>query len=536
MTPELHFPWLECSILIPLCGALLCGLQRDTETARRYAFVISVLTLVSSAGEWIDFSTLNTFLAHDHWDVIQLLLGRDIFVIDELSAPLVPLTALLYLLTIASTVRTKASRFSFGLTLLSESLALATLSCREPWVIIALLSLAIVPPWLELKRRRRSTRVYLLHMGLYLILLVVGWSMVPEATGAEQTPLLASALLTMAALLRAGVVPVHPWLTDLFENATLGTALLFVTPMTGAYAVMRLVLPVAPAWAMQSIAILSLITAVYAAGMSLVQTDARRFLCYLFLSHSSLVLVGLEIVTPIGMTGALCVWLSVGLSLGGFGLTLRAVEARIGRISLNQFHGLYEHMPMLASLFLLMGLSSIGFPGTLGFVGMELLVEGTVEIYPLVGTAVVLAAALNGIAILKAYFRIFTGTRHVATISLKHRAGERAAALILSILVLGGGLWPQPGVQSRYHAATALLALRTPGAGESPPAAHSEHSPPSALDEWLNHDTDTDTATDTHADAQRSAATAPHAAEDAASDTSVTPPVSPQPDSEHDLQ
>ncbi|PNY35982.1 hypothetical protein C2E31_16135, partial [Rhodopirellula baltica] len=41
-----------------------------------------------------------------------------------------------------------------------------------------------------------------------------------------------------------------------------------------------------------------------------------------------LVLVGLELATPIGLTGGLCVWLSVGLALGGFGLTLRCVEAR----------------------------------------------------------------------------------------------------------------------------------------------------------------------------------------------------------------
>ena len=105
-------------------------------------------------------------------------------------------------------------------------------------------------------------------------------------------------------------------MTDLFEKATFGTALLFVTPITGAYAVMRLVLPIAPDWALQSIAIVSLITAVYAAAMALVQHEARRFFCYLFLSNSSLVLVGLELVTPVGLTGALCVWLSVGIVAG----------------------------------------------------------------------------------------------------------------------------------------------------------------------------------------------------------------------------
>ncbi len=290
---------------------------------------------------------------------------------------------------------------------------------------------------------------------------------------------LAGALLTAGALLRTGIVPVHCWMTDLFEKATFGTALLYVTPIMGAYAIMRLVLPFAPDWALQSIAIMSLITAVYAAGMALVQVDTRRFFCYLFLSHSSLVLVGLELATPIGLTGALLVWLSVGLSLSGFGLTLRSIEARTGRLRLTDYHGLYEHTPTLAALFLLTGLASIGFPGTIGFVGSELLVEGAVAVYPYVGTAVVIAAALNGIAILQAYFHIFTGARHPASVSLRVRIPERVAVLILTGLIIGGGLYPQPGVASRYHAAMALIRSRgdqTPQPDDSHQAARAEPS------------------------------------------------------------
>ena len=80
--------------------------------------------------------------------------------------------------------------------------------------------------------------------------------------------------------------------------------------------------------------------------------------------------------------------------------------------------------------------------------------------YPLVGTAVVIAAALNGIAILHAYFRVFTGTRHAVSISLRARLSERIAVLILMALIIGGGLFPQPGVSSRYHAAEALMKQR----------------------------------------------------------------------------
>ncbi len=46
------------------------------------------------------------------------------------------------------------------------------------------------------------------------------------------------------------------------------------------------------------------LTAFYAAGMAIVQTDARRFFAYLFLSHASLILVGMQLHTAISLTGS----------------------------------------------------------------------------------------------------------------------------------------------------------------------------------------------------------------------------------------
>lgn len=458
--PELHLPWLELSVLLPLVGALVVAWLKDRDLARKVSIGVCAATLACASGEWFDFATLGAFEAHDHWDLFHWVFHRDVFVVDELSAPLLPLGALLYLTTVMTTLRTKVNRFSFGWTLVSESILLATLACRHPWIIIVLLAAAILPVWLELRKRKQSTRVFMLHMGLFIGLLVIGQLLVDWQWNTTSTPIIAGCFLTAGALIRTGICPLHCWMTDLFEKATFGTALLFVTPMTGAYVVMRLVFPIAPAWALQSIAILSLITAVYAAGMSLVQRDSRRFFCYLFLSHSSLVLVGLEMATPIGLAGALCVWLSVGISMLGFGLALRSVEARTGTLTLDRFHGLFEHTPFLAAMFLLTGLASIGFPGTVGFIGTELLIEGAVKVYPLVGFAVVLAAALNSIAVVKAYFHVFTGARHQSTASLGCRPAERITILIMVVLIIGGGLIPQPGVQSRYHAAIALLAHR----------------------------------------------------------------------------
>jgi NADH-quinone oxidoreductase subunit M len=460
MMSELQLPWLELAILLPLIGALAVMFVSNPETAWERSLIVCSLTFVCAVGAWLDFGRMHTFEARDHWDVTSRWLGPDAVVIDELSAPLLPLASLLYLLTVASTLRTKVRRFPFAWTLFAQAVLLATLSCRQPWGVIVLLALQTIGPFFELKARGRSTRVYAFHMGLFLALLVGGWAMIDAEGPKSEQSIWAISMLIGAILIRSGSVPVHCWMTDLFENASFATALLYVTPMAGAYAAVRLVLPISPDWALQSIAVISLVTAVYAAGMALVQREARRFFAYLFLGNSSLVLVGLEVATPIGLTGGLCVWLSIGMSLAGFGLTLRALESRTGRMSLEKYHGLYDHMPALAAFFLLTGLASIGFPGTVGFVGTELLVEGAVGVYPVVGMLVVFAGALNGIAVVHAYFRLFTGTEHHASISLGARWPEKIAVLSLSVLIIGGGLWPQPGVASRYHAATAIMARR----------------------------------------------------------------------------
>jgi len=465
----LRLPWLELAVFIPLFGAIWVRFRSDSDQARRHSLVFAGLTLLCTVGAWIDFESLQTNNARDSWSPLAYFFGRDVVFVDELSAPLLSLSALLYFLTILSTMRSKAREISFERSLASEAILLATFACAIPWGLVTLLALGTLPPLLELREIKKPTRVYLAHMGLFILLLVLGEIGVERSAASHEQSLIAILLLTAAVLVRSGVAPVHCWMTDLFEHATLGTALLFVTPMVGAYGVTRLVLPVAPQWALQAISLMSLFTALYAAGMALVQREARRFFCYLFLSQSSLVLVGIETAVPVGLTGSLSLWLSVALSMTGFGLALRCVESRVGRILLTEFHGLYEQIPMMAGLFLLTGLASMGFPGTVGFVGVELLLEGAVEALPLVGPLVVIVTALNGLAVIQAYFRIFTGKPYPSTIDLQVRPSERAAVLIISVLIFVGGLYPQLGVSNRYRAAMKLVGMRTQGGATQAP-------------------------------------------------------------------
>ena len=214
--------------------------------------------------------------AQDLWNPLTELVGREIFVIDSLSAPLLSMVALLYFLVTLTTLRTKIPRFSFAWTLVSEAIVLATFCCEDPWLIIPLLTLETIPPYLELRARGQNTRVYVKHMAVFVIMLVVGWTFVEYEGGTKQVHSLWAIIpLLIAIFIRSGIAPFHCWMGDLFERATFGTALLVSMPLVGAYAAIRLVLPISPDWVMQTIGLLSLTTAVYAAGIALVQTDTR---------------------------------------------------------------------------------------------------------------------------------------------------------------------------------------------------------------------------------------------------------------------
>jgi NADH-quinone oxidoreductase subunit M len=460
---ELRFPWLFATVAAPLLGSCLVWFIRDSYTARKWCIVISGLVLLFSLCAWQDFTSLRSpnntqpVAAEDSLHFAESLFGPDVLVVDALSAPLIPMAAMLYFFTAFTTLRTKIRRFSFASMLLSEAILLALLTCHNVWWLILLSIAGTIPPRMELAARGRPVRVYDVHMIAFGLLLVLGQSIIAWEGRIGAHSLLGIVPLLAAILIRSGLCPVHCWLTHLFEHATLGTSLLTAVPLVGAYLTVRLVLPVAPEWVLHRMGEVSLITTVYAAGMSLVQTEARRFFCYLLLSHAALVFVGLEMATPVGIAGALSVWLSVGLSLGGFGLVLRSLEARRGALQLTEYQGLYEHTPALAVGFLVTGLASVGFPGTLGFIGTELLIDGAVEQYPFVGMAVVIAAALNGISVVRAYFILFTGGLHSSSVDLGLGRRERFAVLTLSALIVGGGLYPQAGIRSRFHAAEVML-------------------------------------------------------------------------------
>lgn len=438
-------PWLEISLVVPLVGAGCVRLFRAPRPA--------ALWCIGFAGATLACALLSLVGFHAELPAV----GRPAFTVNDLNAPLLPAVALIHFLTALTTARTKSDRFSFAGLLLGCAVRLAAFACVGPWPLVGLLALEVLLPVVAIGR---GGRLYAVHAALFAVLLAGGWACVDR--GATEV---GSALVLLAALVRTGAIPAQVWVTDRFENGSFGAALLLVVPLAGVYAVVRLVLPIAPEWALEAFGVAAVGTAFYTAGRGIVEHDARRFFAYLFVSHAALVLVGVGLHTPFAVTGALVMWISTGLSLGGLGLILRSLEARVGRLDLREHRGLYDQSPALAVCFLLTGLATVGFPATTGFVAIELLVDEAVGAHEAFGLAVVLVAALNGIGVVRAYLLLFTGRRHATGVDLRITPRERVALLTLVGLILGGGLVPQAYLESRHRAAEAILRQRP----ESPP-------------------------------------------------------------------
>jgi len=224
-----------------------------------------------------------------------------------------------------------------------------------------------------------------------------------------------------------------------------------------------LIVPRASPEMLRLIAILALGTAVYGAALALVQSSARRACGYLFMSQSALVMAGLDCTSVTALAGGLVVWLSAGLAFAGLARCVLVLEARRGRLDLTTYHGGYERMPLLAISFLCMGLACTGFPGTLGFVGQELLVDGAVDVFPVMGFAVVVASALTGLAVLRMYFSLFCGNadamgRSGPRLGLTPREAWTFVALVVTLI--GFGTLPRPLVASRIKASDEILRQR----------------------------------------------------------------------------
>jgi NADH-quinone oxidoreductase subunit M len=456
--------WLAGLVALPTLVIGASFLRLDVERLRRLAvgsaatmLLASLVIAISPRLQAISMRTV----------ALSLIPGGEAIIrIDALSAVLLPFAAGLWLLTVAVTPRAALDRGGLRRTALATLITLASF-LTESAIVLVLLSVASVWTFLSAladPAHQYQRRIVAAYLGFSTLLFAVGVACL-IGPGVQNRTIETTGmwLIVIAALIRKGIVPFHAWVPEVFDHGRLGPAILFSAPQLGAYMTVVLIVPRASPDMLRVIAILALGTAVYGAALALVQTSARRACGYLFMSQSALVMAGLDCTSVSALAGGLLVWLSAGLAFAGLARCVLVLEARRGRLDLNTYHGGYERMPVLAISFLALGLACTGFPGTLGFVGQELLVDGAVDAFPVMGYAVVLASALTGLAVLRMYFSLFCGRSDaLAYSSLRFELTRREAWTFVALVIalIGFGVVPRPLVDSRFAASNDILRLR----------------------------------------------------------------------------
>jgi NADH-quinone oxidoreductase subunit M len=189
----------------------------------------------------------------------------------------------------------------------------------------------------------------------------------------------------LAFAIKVPMFPFHTWLPDAHTEApTVGSVILAAVLLKmGTYGFLRFNMPLFPEAAHYFVplfCILAVIGIVYGALVSMVQPDLKRLIAFSSVSHLGFVMLGLFAFNMQGVQGGVIQMINHGLSTGALFLIVGCIYERRHTRMISEFGGLSTPMPIFATIFMIVALSSIGLPGLNGFVGEFLILLGAFQV------------------------------------------------------------------------------------------------------------------------------------------------------------
>ena len=270
----------------------------------------------------------------------------------------------------------------------------------------------------------------------------------------------------LAFAIKVPIFPFHTWLPDAHTEApTAGSVILAgVLLKMGTYGFLRFAFPFFPAVALHpavqtGIIALSLVGIVYGGLVAMVQPDFKRLIAYSSVAHLGFVMLGIWALTLQSVQGALLVMISHGISTGAlFFIVGMLYERRHSRL-ITAFGGIARVVPMLAAVLTVVSLSSIGLPGTNGFVGEFLVLLGAFQTHPVAATVatsgVIIAAAYLLWALQRLIYNPLDKPENEKLLDLTPR--ELAVLLPLLACILWIGVYPKPFLERMEPAAQRFI-------------------------------------------------------------------------------
>ena len=263
--------------------------------------------------------------------------------------------------------------------------------------------------------------------------------------------------------LKVPLVPLHTWLPQFALAGSGALTALLVGLKLGAFGLLRIAMPLAPAvaqdlhWLLAGLGTVSLL---YGAVGMLAQSNLRVSMAYASICHVGLAVLGLASCTAQGVQGAVSLLLSFAVATGGAFLLLEFLRQRTGSTDIHALGGAARTMPLLATGFLICGLAGVGMPGTSSFPGEFLLILSALERHTGAGMAALFGLSIAAGAFLSLHRKAFFGpvTRPEVAQAEDLRPREWAVLVVLIGMVVVIGVYPGPWIDLLRPAAEAWAA------------------------------------------------------------------------------
>jgi NADH-quinone oxidoreductase subunit M len=192
---------------------------------------------------------------------------------------------------------------------------------------------------------------------------------------------------------------------------------------------------------------LAVIGILYGSAMACVAGDLKRVIAYSSLAQMGFITLGAMSGSQIAMIGAVLLMFNHGVITIGFFLLVSFIEKRRQVNTIKDLRGLQASAPVLAVLFTIVILASIGLPGLSGFVSEYLILLGSFATntwWGVVGAFGVVGAAIYWLWV---YQRVFHGKADAKNLAVEDVTNKERWVLVpVVVLILLLGVFPRPAI------------------------------------------------------------------------------------------
>ena len=375
-----------------------------------------------------------------HWGLLFCLLQSLVMLAGTLLCPLVPL------------VRVKMSRVYW---LFCGTLCLALAGSIHTFLLIGAICYLIlirsanshINSFVEDDGRLLRARAFTVYHSLTAICLVISLldHLFLGYTGKSFSIMgvLSSSLACFSAI---GLFPFHSWVVP-FIGAPRSTIFLPVsTMMLSLLMLFRLYVPLVYFYPQlfTIVMVMAIVGLVHTSISFFGESRLKRIPAYLYLSHISLMILGINTLGEGGHTASLLDSANLIISCCGLISVCALLNGRLGVKGILYPTGLGAHFPELGICFLVCALSLVGFPGTIGFIEEEFLLDSGIDSHIIIVFLITLSLTLNGFSCFRLFARIFYGSRpNVIDEEIGLTFREKSVLWALMVFLLVNGFAPK---------------------------------------------------------------------------------------------